>query len=879
MNTDKLEDTIKSLVSPPVKEDFLYDFLRAYNLPKASITRLKKGDYNLSKNNGDILWKKKLFFREETKADLHALIDKLSNDKNIQKHHPRFIIVTDFRNFLSVDTSTKDTLDISLDELPQYYDFFLPWAGIEKSQFQNENPADIKAAERMGRLYDLILETNQVTGEHSRHALNVFLSRLLFCFFAEDTGIFPDNLFINALASHTEEDGSDLQAYLTKLFNILNLEDRFGYPQYLTEFPYVNGGLFANEYPVPTFNKNSRDIIIECGSLNWKGINPDIFGSMMQAVVHTDQRSGLGMHYTSVANIMKVIEPLFLNDLYGELEKAGSNKGKLLDLLNRLSQIRLFDPACGSGNFLIIAYKELCKIEIEIFKRLEGDQRTLFASNIKLTQFYGIEIDDFAHETAKLSLWLAQHQMNLAFKEVFNVDRPTLPLKAGGNIVCGNATRLDWEEVCPKKEDKEIYVLGNPPYLGARNQDKNQKGDMCHVFDGHKDYKDSDYVCCWFLKGADYIYNCKSSLAFVATNSVSQGEQVGYLWPRILDRLEIGFAYQSFKWVNNAKGNAGVICVIVGIRNLNKQEKLLFSGISSRKVKNISPYLHEGDDTIVSLTRLSISERPKMVMGNMARDGGHLLLNTEEAIKLKKDFPESEKLIRKFIGASEFLRSNTRWCLWISDEDLTLAKRIAPITERIKQVYEFRIKSKAKTTRQYASIPYKLAQRSHLPGNSIILPRVSSERREYIPFGFLDEKSIISDSAQAIYNAEPYIFGILSSLMHMAWVRAVAGRLKTDYRYSSSLCYNTFPFPNLTDAQKNSLEDYVFNILDEREKHPEKTMAKLYDPDHMPDGLLQAHREMDLAVEKCYRKRPFNDDDERLEYLFKLYEEMIEAEN
>ena len=753
MNTDKLEEVIKSLVSAPVREYFLYDLLMAYGLPKASITRLKKGDYNLSDNVGEILWKKKLLFKEETKADLHALIDKLSNDQSIQKHHPRFIIVTDFKIFLAVDTATKDTLDISLNELPQYYDFFLPWAGIEKSQFQNENPADIKAAERMGRLYDLILETNPVTDEYSRHALNVFLSRLLFCFFSEDTGIFPENLFINALASHTEKDGSDLQAYLTKLFNVLNLEDRSGYPKYLTEFPYVNGGLFADEYPVPEFNKKSRDIIIECGSLNWKDINPDIFGSMMQAIVHTDQRSGLGMHYTSVTNIMKVIGPLFLNDLYEKLDRAGKNKGKLLTLLDRLCHLRIFDPACGSGNFLIIAYKELCKLEIEIFKRLEGDQLSLFSSNIKLTQFYGIEIDDFAHETAKLSLWLAQHQMNLVFQEVFNVNRPTLPLKAGGNIVCGNATRIDWEKVCPKAEDAEVYILGNPPYLGASLQSKEHKKDMEFVFSEIEGYKNLDFIACWFLIGSKYIRNNSAQLAFVSTNSLNQGEQVAILWPSIFSMgLEIGFAHQSFLWTNNAKGNAGVTCVVINIRNPSKNPKYLFNNREFRKVNNINPYLLEGRALFVKKRRTVLSDLPAMKYGNKPTDGGYLSLTKNERDELIKESPEAIKFIKKFIGSAEFINDKRRYCLWIEDKDLDQALLVKEIDKRIAAVKKFRLNSKKKSTKEKAANSHQFAEIRYGAQQSIIVPSHSSIRREYIPIGFLDSDTIIPNSAQAIYE-------------------------------------------------------------------------------------------------------------------------------
>jgi len=816
----------------------------------------------------------------EKASDLHGTIDQLKSEKRIIKNRPRFIIITDFKTLLSIDTKTSDTLDIPIQDLSKHYDFFLPWVGMEKTQIHSENPADIKAAERMGQLYDLILKDNPAKNDADRHALNIFLSRLLFCFFAEDTGIFSEDQFTNSIASHTSKDGSDLKKHLEKLFKALNTEDRSKYPKFMQDFPYVNGGLFAEEHPIPKFNAKSRKIIIESGALNWKAINPDIFGSMMQAVVHIDQRSSLGMHYTSVVNIMKVIEPLFLNDLYNDLEQANDNKKKLNTLLDRLYHLRIFDPACGSGNFLIIAYKELCKLEIEMFKRLyKGQTSFKFKGNICLSQFYGIEIDDFAHETAKLSLWLAEHQMNLAFKEVFGEVKPTLPLKDSGNIVCGKATRLNWEKVCPKDKGCEVYILGNPPYLGARNQSKEQKQDLSYIYNGDEVYKDSDYVCCWFLKGAKYICNANSSLAFVSTNSISQGEQVGYLWPRILINLEIGFAYQSFKWTNSAKGNAGVTCVIVGIRNTSTKSKHLFFGERSHTVKNISPYLCQGGNTIVHRTKRPPLEIPKMVMGNMARDGGNLILSTEEASRIKKDYPKSERLIRKLYGAYEFLNSSSRWCLWISDADLKLAQTIPPIKKRIDKVYKFRIESKAKTTQQYSSIPHKFAQRSYTSGCSILIPRVSSERRQYIPFGFLDDGSIISDSAQAIHSAKPYIFAIISSHIHMVWVRAVAGRLENRIRYSSALCYNTFPFPKITNAQKSILEEHVFKVLDEREKHSQKTIAELYDPDNMPHALQHAHHLMDIAVEQCYRSKPFKSDEERLDYLFKLYDRMTNSCN
>lgn len=881
MNIDKLERNLQVLVANPDSESFLYDLLRAYDLPKSSITLLQKGNYNLEKTRPNaVLWKHKLYFRYERHYDVQmllTLIDTLKQDASITRHAPRFLIVINEQHLVAVDTKTQDTLDIERVDLPKHFDFFLPWAGMEKQQFQSENPADVKAAERMGRLYDLIHADNK---GFDRHALNLFLSRLLFCFFAEDTGIFADNQFTNAVGSHTAEDGSDLSSYLHKLFRVLALRERGEFPAFLQAFPYVNGGLFEKDYPVPQFSAKSRRLILECGALNWKAINPDIFGSMIQAVVHAEQRSHLGMHYTSVVNIMKVIEPLFLNDLAEELAKAAGNESKLVKLLDRLYHLRIFDPACGSGNFLIIAYKELCKLEIAIFRELQAlnTKWKTAKSGIRLTQFYGIEIDDFAHETAKLSLWLTEHQMNMAFREVFGDAKPTLPLQSGGNIVCGNATRLNWETVCPKDPAHETYILGNPPYLGSSMQSAEQKKDMALVFKGINGYKSLDYIACWFMAGVRYINKTTAQLAFVSTNSICQGEQVAALWSNVINKVEIGFAHQSFKWENNAKGNAGVTCVIIGLRNPSAKVKVLFKEDAKSMVKNISPYLTSGKNQIVLGRSAALSSFPKMTYGNKPVDGGNLILEKNEWIKLTNDYPESTNFIFPLFGSSEFIRGGERFCLWIEDDSLHNAKKVKPIIDRIDATRKMRINSRDDGANKLAERSHQFRDTIRPMHQSLIIPRVSSERREYIPIGFLDKNSIILDSAQAIYDPPTWIFAVISSRMHMTWVRAVAGRLKTDYRYSSSLCYNTFPFPDISDKQKETLEDHVFRVLDEREKHPEKTMAQLYDPDKMPEALRQAHHDMDIAIEQCYRAKPFSNDEERLEYLFTLYEEMIAKE-
>lgn len=872
MNITQIEDSLKTIIKNLNKESFIYEFLLAYGLPKASITRLKKGNLNLSNVDGEVSWKKKLFFREEYKKDLHICVTELAS--NI-KQNQRFVIVTDYKTLLAIDTKTTDKLEIALKDLPKHYDFFLPWAGMEKHQHQDENPADVKAAERLAKLFDEIKKDNPDDSEDAIHFLNVFLSRLLFCYFAEDTHIFEEGQFTNAIGSHTQTDGSDLNTYLDKLFTVLDTsnKDRKNLPAYLEAFPYVNGGLFAQKLKAPKFTRRSRQALIDSGELDWSAINPDIFGSMIQAVITPEYRGGLGMHYTSVPNIMKVIEPLFLNELKEEFEKANGNQNKYNQLLNRLHNIKIFDPACGSGNFLIIAYKELRKLEMEIFKK----SQTLALSGIKLSQFYGIELDDFAHEIAKLSLWLAEHQMNVQFFKEFGRTNPPLPLKDAGNITHGNACRVDWETVCPKNENDEIYILGNPPYLGSRNQDKEQKEDMKFVFE--RDYKSLDYIASWFYLGANFIRGINAKCAFVSTNSISQGEQVALIWPRVLgDDLEIGFAHQSFKWTNNAKNKAAVIVVVIGLQSIINGQKILYNNNIVHLVKNISPYLSNTPNVFITRKSKPLSDLNPIVFGSMPNDGGNLILSTLEKENLINKYKNCSKWIKRFSGGHDFLHAKERWCFNIKDEDVSKAKEIPEIKVRFNKITEIRNKSTEKSTRALADTPNKFYFFSHKDTSSILIPSTSSIKREYIPSGFLNQETIISNSAHVIYNAEPFILSVVSSKIHMVWVKTVAGKLKTDYRYSAAIVYNTFPFPNISSQRKNELTQTAFRILEEREKHSEKTLAQLYDPDKMPESLKEAHRQNDLAVEKCYRSTPFNSDEERLEYLFKLYEKMIAEE-
>ncbi|MBL1244310.1 MAG: class I SAM-dependent DNA methyltransferase [Sulfurimonas sp.] len=885
MTITQIETNITKLLKNFTQDTFIFEFLLAYGEPKSTITLLKKGDLNQLESKGEVLLRKKVFFKE-AHEHLHGTIDTLKNDIGKSKQKPRFIIVNDYKTFLAYDTKTADTLDIDFKEIVKHYDFFLPLAGMEKSTHIDENPADVKASNQLAKLYDEILKNNPTKTHEEVHALNVFLTRLLFCYFAEDSNIFEDNVFTDSIASHTQVDGSDVGSYLERLFDVFNTDEKdreANLPEYLKVFPYVNGGLFRDKHPLPEFTTKSRNILIDIGGLDWSEINPDIFGSMIQAVVTPEHRGDMGMHYTSVPNIMKVMQPLFLDELHEEFDKVKTSKKKLQELINRISNLKIFDPACGSGNFLIIAYKELRRLEMKILKAIDdlSPQRSFAFSEIKLTQFYGIELDDFAHEVAILSLWLAEHQMNLEFYKAFGRTSPSLPLQDGGNIVYGNATRIDWGSVCPKVTGDEIYILGNPPYLGARLQDKTQKEDMKIVFNGIKGYNNLDYIACWFYKGANYIKNTDAKCALVSTNSISQGEQVGILWTHILNKnIEIDFAYKSFKWQNNAKGNAKVIVAIIGLRNISNNSKYLYQSNIKQEVGNINAYLVNSKNIFIKKSSKAISEISKMSFGSMPNDGGNLLLSSMEKTAIVNEYPNAIELFKKFVGSQEFIRGEEKYCLWITDDLVELSNSIPPIKDRIEKCKHHRESSSREATRKLAFTPYQFGEVRHQNTASIIVPRHSSENRDYIPMGFYPSEIniVIADSAQAIYNAELWLFGLVTSKMHMVWMRTLAGKLKNDFRYSATLVYNTYPFPNITDKQKEEIADLVFNILDEREQHSEKTLAQLYDPNKMPQDLKEAHHQLDLAIEKCYRNKPFENDEERLEYLFKLYEEMIKAE-
>jgi len=866
-------------------KEFIFELLAAYGRSPANITRLRNGQLNVADDKAnEVAQKNIVYFKPvEDGQELYLVVDDLKSSPAVVRYSTRFVIVTDYTHLLAVDTKTNETLDIALRDISKHYAFFLPWAGMEKAQFFAENHADVKAAEKMAKLFDILIAHNEYKTALDWHNLTTFFTRLLFCFFAEDTGIFQKNQFSNAVASYTQEDGSDLKVFLKVLFASLDDEDKDGYPAHLATFPYVNGELFKDFSQIPNFNKESRKLLLEASSrLDWSEINPDIFGSMFQAVVRPGERTGLGQHYTSVPNIMKTIEPLFLDDLREEMNEAYDDHKKLEKLLGRLSRIKIFDPACGSGNFLIIAYKELRRLEHAVLERqgeLSGrTQQALLGSRISIENFYGIEIDDFAHEVAILSLWLAKHQMNLEFSEKFGIDLPLIPLKETGNIVHGNAASLEWNDVLRASSDDEIYLISNPPYAGSSKQEAPQKRELSKVFSSFKNYKNLDYIAIWFYKGARFIKDKNAKLSFVSTNSICQGEQVALLWPSILEMgLDIEYAYTSFKWNNNAKHNAGVTCIIVALSPSDAvKTKRIYSDNLISVVKNINPYLAEGDNVIIPRRAKPISAFPEMKYGNKPTDGGFLILTPDERDNLVNNHPQSNKFIKRYMGADELLKGIRRYCIWVEDQDYQEAIQNPEIRKRFANVAAFRNGSKAKSTSDYADYPNRFKQRTYIQKQSIIIPSVTSERRRFITVEFVGTDVVTSNRAFSIFDPSPFIFGVLSSSMHNIWVNAVAGRLESRINYSSTICYNNFPFPEVDTTAKKQIEEKALNIIDVREEYPDRTLAKLYDPETMPEDLKLAHEELDSVVERIYRGRPFESDEERLSFLFGLYESMTQ---
>ena len=906
-----IEDKTKELLENLDESGFFYDFLGLYDFPKATLTRLRK-------NNGNEVKNKALFEVIGQGQSVVAKVAEMEKALSSKKSKPRILIATDFEELAAKDIQTADTLNISLKDLPAYVDFFLPWNGVEKIDYAKENPADIKAAARFTRLYDELRHINQFSDQTTEEKeFNLFLIRLLFLLFAEDTEIMPKGIFTNAIKTRSAEDGSDLDNLINKIFASLDVANRSSQEKWLQEFPYVNGKLFTKAHTALVFDRKTRKLIIEAGELlNWNEINPDILGAMIQTVASKEQRSVSGMHYTSVENIMKVIKPLFLDDLTASyqnlVDKINENEDKditdktrrenrntfireLESLLDRISNIKFLDPACGSGNFLIITYKEIRRLEVKILKSLrelrqDGTIDFFETSKISLNQFYGIELDDFAHEVARLSLWIAEYQMNLEAENEINLKSAFLPLRDAGNITQRNALRLDWNEILPHQSDDEIYLIGNPPYIGSKLQNKEQKEDLKYTIGEKLKYKKMDYIAGWFFKGVEFINSANSKLAFVTTNSIFQGEQVGFVWKPLLEKSIIEFAYTSFKWGNSAANNAGVTVSIVGLAtsaNVNELRKLFDEELGQQLVDNINPYLTYGPNVIVETTNKAISDIPQMLFGNQPRDGGNLILdNVEEYNEIVSDYPELIPFIKKYIGSSEFINGKMRYCLWMNEKEYQKVSYIQFLSDKVDAVKKLRLTSTSKSTVYTADFPYSFAVRGgydeayaafKASGEDeflqLVVPAVSSESREYVPLGFVGEDTIVSNRCYVVYNSPIWLLGLLQSKLHMVWLAAIGGKLETRYSYSSGVVYNTFPVPELSTRRKNMIEEQVFEILDLREELG-GTLAELYHKETMPESLREAHKKLDEIVERAYKDTPFNSDEERLSHLLKRYKEM-----
>lgn len=901
--------------------DVIYELLAAYGRSKSAITQLREGHLNKAEDAGAVLQKDVVYFKTfAAGALLEHEVSELYEDPLTQRYNPRYLIATDLTNIAAKDNLKGTTLTIKLADIDDHLDFFYGWTGDEVVDTKTEAVADRRAADKMNELYVEIEKQNRAefaSNPNFRHELNVFFTRLLFCFFAEDTGIYTDKQFTDAIKTYTQTDGSDLAWFFGELFTSLDTEDKSALKTPFKEFPYVNGSIFntsKHAIAIPKFSAQARHLILECGRQNWGEINPDIFGTIFQGVVDPEHRDENGMDYTSVPNIMKVIKPLFLDGLHEEFDKAYDSEKKLWALLGRVQKIKIFDPACGSGNFLIIAYKELRQLQHAIIGRIDELIPTGIGVKIpdnqliNINNFYGIEIDDFAHELAVLSLFLAKHQMNQEFTEQFGKALSIIPLIDIPTIVRGNAARLDWQEVCAnvghtitRAEQSalfelggeqaelqlgattydEIYLIGNPPYKGSKLQSDDQKADFKAYFGNEEYSKNLDYISIWFIKGARYISGTNAQLAFVTTNSVAQGEHVGLIFPKLFDEdLEIGFAYTSFKWKNSARDNAGVTVAIINLRSKSKAEKYIFTdGVQSSVKHAINGYLIDSDNFtyIHRRTKPLNPAMPAMDFGNIALDSGHLIFTQSE----KEDFidkePRSEQYFKKLTGAREMLYNDSRYCLWLVGVAPETIQTMPLVSERVQLVRDERLKAKDKGANRLASRAQEFRDTKN-PARYIGIPVTTGERREYIPIDFIEDGSIPAVTIQQIANGELWHFALLSGRMHMAWTRAVAGRLKTDYRYSKDVVYNNFPVLPLTTDQRDALNKSARRILLARAAHPEKTLADMYDPDKMPADLREAHEENDHLVDNLYKKGGFTNDEDRLAALFDLYEQMTAKE-
>jgi hypothetical protein len=909
MNAVEIEQAITDLADRPFDAaNFAYAFLEAFGNKETTIRRLRAGASNKS-DLGGVLQTGNIHILTCDPGQVTTSLSALRGSRATAKYKSRFILSTDGADFEAEDLTSGETIACAFKDFPDHFGFFLPLAGISTVRQISENAFDIRATSRLNRLYIELLKDNPEWGKADRrHDLNKFMARLIFCFFAEDTDIFLDKgRFTETVAQMSAKDSSNTHEVIATLFRAMNTkrEDRTlaSIPRWADEFPYVNGQLFSGSDDVPRFSRIARSYLLHVGGLDWTRINPDIFGSMIQAVADDDERGELGMHYTSVPNILKVLNPLFIDELRARLEEAGDNARILLNLRKRIARIRVFDPACGSGNFLVIAYKEMRAIEDEINRRRGEPGR---ASEIPLTNFRGIEIRDFPSEIARLALIIAEYQCDVLYRGQKQALAEFLPLRSENWITCGNALRLDWLSICPptgtrvklqaddlfgspldqaeidfQNEGGETYICGNPPYKGRNKQSESEKADTAYVFSRYKgSFATLDYVANWFIKSAEYLTQTKGAAALVSTNSVCQGEQVALLWPLVFDHgMRIEFAHTSFKWSNLAANKAGVTVVVVGLSASKTGVCRLYSEREVRTVSSIGPYLVPNSLVYVSARTEPISDIGPMYLGNMAKDGGNLIFSKDEGRRLIEKEGVDPSLVRAFYGSEELIHAKPRACLWIEDGQVEEAQKNHAIVAILERVREARLDEKtAPSTRPHAKTPHRFVQMSAKNGErAIVIPAISSENRPYLPVAYLQSGPIISHKCYAIYDEPLWNLALIASKMHIIWIGTVCSRLRTDFSYGNKLGWNTFPVPPLTEKNKMDLTRCAEDILLAREHHFPATIADMYDPDEIPSDLRAAHDRNDEVLERIYIGRRFKNDTERLEKLFDLYTKMIAA--
>ncbi|MBC8287369.1 MAG: class I SAM-dependent DNA methyltransferase [Nitrospinae bacterium] len=887
MNAVEIEQAISELAEQPFNPtEFPFAFLTAFGNKVTTIKKLKKGTSNSSDIPNGVLQRNNIHMVVCASGETTTTLRSLKASPATSKGKAKFILATDGVEFEAEEMASGATVACQYSDFPNHFGFFLPLAGITTVSKIKNNPIDIQATSRLNRLYVELLKTNEDWGSDSRRQeFNQFMMRLIFCFFAEDTNIFSDsNMFTNTVERMSDNRSGNTHEVIGELFRAMDTDDkdRVGakLPRWADVFPYVNGGLFSGSNDVPKFSRIARSYLLHAGNLNWQEINPDIFGSMIQAVADDEERGELGMHYTSVPNILKVLNPLFLDSLREQLEEAGDNARKLLNLRKRIANIRVFDPACGSGNFLVIAYIQMREIESEIIRRRNDDQK----SWIKLDKFFGIELKNFAVEVARLSLLIAEFQCDVRFLGKIEARSLLLHLKDTGRIQQGNALRLDWLEICPSNSTCETYICGNPPYKGSTWRTSEQTEDLNIAANGLiKKWKALDYVSGWFIKSSEYCKKSRSECAFVATSSICQGVQASLLWEYILSNsIEITFAYAPFKWANLASHNAGVTVVIVGIKDseeISQKPKLFVVDRNNepmvKNVTNINPYLIEGPNVIIQPSSAPLNKLKEMGFGNMPNEGGFLLLSQSEVTDAVEKNSVNPTYIKKFFGSQEFIKGQQRYCIWVKEHEYKDANNNEWLRQRFESVREKRSESKRATTKQLSDVPWRFGEvRQSGNENVIVTPAISSENREYLPCGLLTSGSIVSNKCYALYNGDLWNIALIVSRLHWVWIGTVCGRLEMRISYSNTLGWNTFPVPTLTEKNKEDLTQCAENILLAREAHFPATIADLYNPEKMPDNLRQAHERNDEVLERIYIGRRFKNDTERLEKLFDLYTKM-----